>query len=58
MRRTYVGIIQNDLCDIRILVLADSAGAARTRVLEKCKEGLGKTCREEDLQIIAFADRF
>lgn len=55
MRRTYVGIIQNDLCDIKILVLAESANAARARVLDKCKEGLGKTYREEELQIIAFA---
>lgn len=56
MRKTYVGIIQNELCDIKILVLAESAGAARARVLDKCAEGLGKTYREEDLRIIAFAD--
>ena len=55
MRKTYVGIIQNDMCDIKILVLAESALAARARVLDKCREGLGKTYREEDLQIIAFA---
>lgn len=54
MRKTYVGIIQNDRCDIKIFVLAENAGAARARVLDKC-EGLGKTYREEDLQIIAFA---
>ncbi len=55
MRKTYVGIIQNDMCDIKILVLAENASAARARVLDKCSEGLGKTYREEDLQIIAFA---
>lgn len=55
MRNTYVGIIQNELCDIKILVLAEDAGAARAKVLDKCKEGLGKTYRETDLQIIAFA---
>lgn len=55
MRRTYVGIIHNDRCDIKIFVLAESAGAARARVLDQCVEGLGKTYREEDLQIIAFA---
>lgn len=55
MRKTYVGIIQNERCDIKILVLAENAGAARDRVLDKCKEGLGKTYREEELRIIAFA---
>lgn len=54
MRKTYVGIIQNDLCDIKILVLAENATAAKARVLDKCKAGLGKTYREEELQIIAF----
>lgn len=56
MKRTYVGIIQNERCDIKILVLAESAGAARARVLDKWSEGLGKTYREEEVQIIAFAD--
>lgn len=56
MKRTYVGIIQNDMCDIKILVLADSAEAARARVLDKCGAGLGRTYREEELQIIAFAE--
>ncbi len=56
-RRTYVGIIQNDLCDIKTLVLAESADAARARVLDKFGAGLGKTYREEELQIIAFGDR-
>lgn len=55
MRKTYVGIIQNEYCDIKILVLAENAGAARARVLDRCRDGLGKTYREEDLQIIAFA---
>ena len=56
MRKTDVGIIQNERGDIKILVLAESAGAARARVLARCGEGLGKTYREEELQIIAFAD--
>lgn len=56
MRKTYVGIIQNELCDIKTLVLAESAAAARASVLDKFREGLGKTYREEDLRIIAFAD--
>lgn len=56
MKRTYVGIIRNDMCDIKILVLADSAEAARARVLDKCGAGLGRTYREEELQIIAFAE--
>lgn len=55
MKRTYVGIIQNELCDIKILVLAENAGVARAKVLDNCKDGLGKTYREEDLRIIAFA---
>ncbi len=55
MRRTYVGIIQNAHCDIKILVLAEDAGTARAKVLDRCREGLGKTYREEELQIIAFA---
>lgn len=54
MRKTYVGIIQNDRCDIKILVLAENAGDARARVLDKC-QGFGRIYREEDLQIIAFA---
>ncbi len=56
MRNTYVGIIQNEYCDIKTLVLADSADAARARVLDKFRDGLGKTYREEDLRILAFAD--
>lgn len=57
MRKTYVGIIRNELCDMKILVLAENAGAARARVLETCRDGLGKTYWEEDLQIIAFTNR-
>lgn len=55
MRKTFVGIIQNEYCDLKILVLAENAVVARTRVLDRCRDTLGKTCREEDLQIIAFA---
>lgn len=55
MRKTYVGIIQNEKCDIKILVLAENAGAARAKVLDSCSEGLGKTYRPEEVEIIAFA---
>lgn len=55
MRKTFVGIIQNEYCDIKILVLAENAVAAKAGVLDRCREGLGKTYREEELQIIAFA---
>lgn len=54
MRKTYVGILQNELCDIKILVLAESPEAARERVLGNMPHGLSKTCREEDLKIVAF----
>ena len=56
MRKTYVGIIQNELCDIKTLVLAENADAARARVLDTFRAGLGKTYREEELRIIAFAE--
>ena len=55
MRRTYVGIIHNERCDMKIFVLAENALAARASVLARCADGLGETYREEDLQIIAFA---
>ena len=53
-RKTYLGIIQNERCDIKTFVLAESAGAARARILACFSEGLGKTYREEELQIIPF----
>lgn len=53
MRRTYVGIIQNEICDFKTLVLAESADAARARVLANFGPSL---VRDEDLQIIAFGD--
>lgn len=56
MRKTYVGIIRNEMCDIKTLVLAENAAAAKARVLANFGEGLGKTFREEDLRIIAFGD--
>ena len=55
MKRTYVGRIRNAHCDIQILVLAEDMSAARARVLDRCGHMLGVTCREEDLQVIAFA---
>ncbi len=54
MRRTYVGIIQNERCDFKALVLAENEGEARAKVLHSFGEGLGKTYREEELQIVAF----
>lgn len=56
MRKTYVGIIQNEYWDIKTLVLAEDADAARARVLENFRGSLGGTYREEDLRIIAFAE--
>ena len=56
MRKTYVGIICNAHCDIKTLVLAESALEARAKVLRNLGDGLGKTYQEEDLQIIAFSD--
>ena len=55
-RRTYVGIIQNDICDIKTLVLAEDAVEAKTKVLRHFGDALGKTYREEDLTIIAFGE--
>jgi hypothetical protein len=56
MRRTYVGIIQNDLCDIKTLVLAEDAGAAKARVLANFSHSLGRTFREEEVRIVAFGE--
>lgn len=56
MKNTYVGIIQNDLCDIKTLVLAESAAAAKARVLDTFRTGLGKTFHPEELRIIAFGE--
>jgi hypothetical protein len=53
MKRTYVGIIQNQMCDMKTMVLAESIDAAKERVVAHCK-GLGKVFREEEVQIIAF----
>lgn len=54
MRRTYVGVIQNDQCDLKALVLAENEGEARAKVINTFKDGLGRTYREEELQIVAF----
>ena len=53
MKRTYVGIIQNPVCDMKTMVLAENADAAKTRVVSHCRQ-LGKIFREEEVQIIAF----
>lgn len=55
MAKTYVGIIQNERYDVKILVLAENMPSARAKVLDKFGEGLGKTYQEADLQVIAFA---
>ena len=55
-RRTYVGIIQNDFCDIKTLVLAEDAGEAKAKVLRNFGDGLGRTYREEDITIRAFGE--
>lgn len=57
MRKTYIGIIQNDRWDIKTLVLAENPGMARARVLENMGPKLGSSFRDEDLQIIAFGER-
>lgn len=54
MRKTYVGIIRNENCDIQTLVLAEDVLRAKEKVLRHFGDGLGKTYREEDLTIIAF----
>lgn len=56
MRRTYVGIIRNELWDIKTLVLAEDAAAAKARVLANFSQSLGKTFLEDDLRIVAFGD--
>ena len=53
MNRTYVGILCNERYDLKTLVLADSVGAAKEKVLVHCR-GLGKTFRAEEVQIIPF----
>ena len=53
MKRTYVGILCNERYDLKTMVLADNAGAAKEKVLAHCR-GLGKTFREEEVQIIPF----
>lgn len=53
MKRTYVGILCNERYDMKTMVLADNAGAAKEKVLAHCR-GLGKTFREEEVQIIPF----
>jgi hypothetical protein len=53
MKKTYVGIIQNQLCDMKTVVLAENADAAKARVVSHCRL-LGKVFREEEVQIIAF----
>ena len=55
-RRTYVGIIQNDFCDIKTLVLAEDAGEAKAKVLRNFGDCLGRTYREEDVTILAFGE--
>lgn len=53
-KKTYLGIIENEHCDIKTFVLADDADAARAKVLSHFSKGLGRTYRAEELQIIPF----
>lgn len=53
MKKTYMGIFCNDRYDLKTIVLAEDVGAARERVLAHCRQ-LGKTFREEEVQIVAF----
>lgn len=53
MKRTYVGIVCNERYDFKTLVLADSVGAAREKVLAHCK-GLDCSFRADQVQIIPF----
>ena len=55
MRKTFVGIIQNEFCDIKTLVLAESAEAARARVLANFQDRLGRSYQESDLTILPFS---
>ena len=54
MKKTYLGIIENEYCDFKTFVLAKDAAAAKARVLRHFSEGLGRTYRAEEVQIIPF----
>ncbi len=53
-KRTFLGVIENEHCDLKTLVLAEDAAAAKVRVLSHFSRGLGRTYREEEVQIIPF----
>ena len=54
MKKTYLGIIENEHCDFKTFVLAEDAATAKARVLRHFSEGLGRTYRAEEVQIIPF----
>lgn len=56
MKKTYLGIIENGQCELKTLVLAENAAAARDRVLSHFAEGLGRAYRAEELRIIPFGE--
>lgn len=55
-KKTYLGIIENEHCDLKTFVLAEDEAAARVRVLSHFSEGLGRTYRAEELRIIPFGE--
>lgn len=55
-KKTYLGIIENEHCDLKTFVLAEDVSAARARVLSHFSEGLGRTYRAEELRIIPFGE--
>jgi hypothetical protein len=54
MKKTYLGIIENEHCDLKTFVLAEDTASARDRVLAHFSQGLGRTYRAEELRIIPF----
>ena len=53
-KKTYLGIIENEHCDLKTFVLAEDAAAARARVLSHFSRGLGRPYQAEEVQIIPF----
>ena len=55
-RSAYIGIIKNDLCDVKTIVMAENQENAKSQVIEKFYKGLGRTFCETDVQILHFTD--
>lgn len=53
-RETYIGVIQNDECDTKTLVVAENEADAMEQVLEKFRTSLHYT--KDDVTIIRFSD--